>query len=426
MKTITNRILQTLSLCLVLLVVLGSTDLVYAQFEFEEEDYRKFSISVQGGTTFGNDDSGLRFLRSNLNTMTAQTYNFGGGAEYAITPFWSLGLGYRYINVEGEAGTFETDIHSIGLNSYFNFNRFYRSSSISDYLNPYLTLGVGRDFYTYESASQSVSKNEMHLRAGLGLALSLSNTFEVFGQYDQFAGSNNFDNIRIGFPADMIGTATGGIRIYFGGANQKPYSKAPPLISLTQAEVREYRQNSERIPGMEEQISEKDEEINRLQEQIAALENEHENELNELYVELNQKNEKLLQLESEVSDLQSELDEAELALETGLTQQLSAGHYVQFFAAFSENSAQSARQVAISMLNGVIDNPEQKVLITRRQQYYEVRIGVFDYYTNADQVLDILDDIFEDAFVVTFARPVNLEEIYKDIQVTNRLSADLQ
>jgi hypothetical protein len=225
----------------------------------QNEEYRRFSLSVLGGVTLENDDSGLKLFGSNFNRVTEHSYNIGGGVQYAFTPFWTVGAEYRYTTIDAGA-LFETDVHSVTLKNYFNFNRLYRRFGISEYLNPFITLGIGRDFFTYKSENITRSGNGIHFNTGFGLAGNISETIEVFAQYDLQMGSNSIDNIRSGFPADLLGMASGGIRIYPGSRNKRRMSMAPPSVTLAGTEYDEFRQRRHEFPEIEEQTSEKESE----------------------------------------------------------------------------------------------------------------------------------------------------------------------
>lgn len=218
--------------CLLLAVIAISGFLCESAAQSQEEDYRRFSASVHAGITLPTESGGIHFFASNFNVLTEQTYNIGFGGQYAITPFWSLGLEYRFTTIEGRGGSFVTDLHSVGLKNYFNFNRLYRSLRLSEYLNPYVTLTIGRDFFAYESDGQRISTNGLNGGFGFGLAGNISETIELFGQYDLQFGSNSLDNRRQGFPLDQLGMASGGVRIYFGSTGTRRYSMAPPSVRL--------------------------------------------------------------------------------------------------------------------------------------------------------------------------------------------------
>jgi hypothetical protein len=230
-EAIFKKMIRTnFSLLLVIIAISGSSCELAAQSP--EEDYRRFSASVHGGITLPTENGGIHFFASNFNVLTEQTYNIGFGGQYAITPFWSLGMEYRFTTIEGRGGSFVTDLHSVGLKNYFNFNRLYRSLRLSEYVNPFVTLTIGRDFFAHVADGQRTSANGLNGGFGFGLAGNISETIEIFGQYDLQFGSNSLDNRRQGFPLDLLGMASGGVRIYFGSNGTRRYSMAPPSVRL--------------------------------------------------------------------------------------------------------------------------------------------------------------------------------------------------
>lgn len=257
-----NRLPQfSLWLMLTILLAVATLHGLSAQVleDDQDEEYRRFSLSVHGGLTLENDDSGLKLFGSNFNRVTESSYNIGGGIQYAFTPFWTIGAEYRYTTIDAGA-LFETDVHSATLKNYFNFNRLYRRLGISEYLNPFITLGIGRDFFTYQSDDITRLGNGIHFSTGFGLAGNITETIEVFAQYDLQMGSNSLDNIRSGFPADLLGMASGGVRIYLGNRDKRRKSMAPPSVTLADAEYDEFRQRRHRFQDIEEQTRKRENE----------------------------------------------------------------------------------------------------------------------------------------------------------------------
>lgn len=382
-----------------------------AQILPEDDDYRRFSMSVFGGLTFENDDSGLRLFGSNLNLITEQSYNIGGGIQYAITPFWAIGGDYRYSTIDG-GNIFETEVHSVKLKNYFNFNRFFRQYTVSEYLNPYLSLGIGRDFFTYESTDESISDHGINLSSGFGLGLNISETFEVFGQYELQFGSNSLDNIRTGFPSDLLGMASAGIRIYFGDQEKRRMSMAPPSVIISNEDYRKFHDLDDQLATVEDQSMEKEAELERLRSELSELDQTYNKQIQEMEIMLDQYSNKIESMEEEMAMLRSETEAANV-----IKEEIPAGHYVQVFATTIESIAQDVRRLVINMLNDTIENPQEEVIITLRRGFYEVRVGAYNDLSIAENVHDVVVEEFEDAFIVTFARPLNLREAYRDIRI---------
>lgn len=397
------------TIILIITALSGFYSEITAQFLYE--DYRKVSISAHGGLTMPNNESALRLFGSDLNRFTNQTYNIGGGAQYALLPFWSVGAEYGYTNIDGRA-LFNSKIHSVGVKNYFNFNRLFRRSSVSELLNPFATLGFGRDFFTYESNETRFSDNETYFKFGFGLALNVTETVEIFGQYDTHLGSNKLDNIRTGTATDLIGKASGGIRIYFGRKNTRRLAMAPATVKLNYADYQNFRLTGEKLAVVEKETNQKDVEIDSLKKKMLMLENNLTSQIDSLNENSSSYRSKINGLEEELAALRLEIKDTEV-----IRDEITAGHYIQVFAATNETNAQNVRRHTIVLLRDVIDSPESNVIIAKRRQFFEVLIGRYDRVESAVKVRKSVESEYNDAFVLTFARPYNLSRLYSDIRV---------
>src|SRR6056297_324281 len=309
-------------------------------FAQNSNDYRRVSLSVYGGATLGYPDDDNQIFGSNFNTFTETTYNFGGGIQYAISPFWSAELGYRYNTIKGvgEEG-FETVIHSASLKNTFNFNRLYRRNQISEWLNPYLILGFEQDFFKYELGNEDASGIESALLGGFGIAFRITNSVGLFSQFEVKMASNGLDNERRGFPFDQVGMATGGIRINFGMSDSKPLNLSPAVKRLTDAEYADFIQSTEEFRVASREIEAQRAKMTEIEEQI----NESERNKREKIARLE---EFTRILEARIDTLEYRLDNLEISVaesaqerEDQMKSEVPAGHYVQVFAATSYESA---------------------------------------------------------------------------------------
>lgn len=80
------------------------------------------------------------------------------------------------------------------------------------------------------------------------------------------------------------------------------------------------------------------------------------------------------------------------------------GYYVQVFATVGPKTATRARQMTIDALmrTSLLQDPEQQVIVTKRKQFYEVRIGVFDKYDQTLRVLEYMQGIFFDSYTLIY------------------------
>lgn len=384
----------------------------------EDEEFHRVSLSLQAGLTMSYEKDINRLIGSNYNTFTQQTYNFGGGIQYAITPFWTAELGYRYNTIEALADDgFETVVHSPVFKNIFNLNRIYSRSSLSHLLNPYLILGYEHDFYTAEDEDSRTVGNESALLGGFGLALSLSNTFDVFAQYEAKLASNRMDNINTGFPADQVGMTSAGIRINFGRSSTKPLKHAPPIRNITESEYDMLMSRIKEASIAGERLTMQEEKIDDLQNQLSELDaklDEHirqSERFNELLIE------RIDSLEYRVNNMEISIDSLESERVKVLRSEVPAGHYVQVFASLDYNSANNVREIFIELLGDEFDYTDEMVFVIKRQQFYEVLIGTYHRISDAQDVHNIAVDRLPDSFVITFPRPLHLEEAYKGTEI---------
>lgn len=78
------------------------------------------------------------------------------------------------------------------------------------------------------------------------------------------------------------------------------------------------------------------------------------------------------------------------------------GYYVQAYASVGPQSAQRARNMVMDELSDILESPEKQVIITKREQFYEVRVGVFDSYDDTIGVLQEIQGTFFDAYTLIF------------------------
>lgn len=276
---------RNLVLVILFLFIAGIGITSEADAQEQTEEYRRIGLSVQAGITMPDKFGGLQFFRSDLNRKTVQTTNFGAGIEYALIPFWSLGAQYGYTTVEGDVDPFETQIHSLGLKNFFNFNRLYADHRLSEVLNPFATFGFGYDFFNYESPNVEFSDTESYLSFGLGLGVFVSEGVELFGQVDYHLGSNQFDNKRERYYRSLLTKPSAGIRIHFGQSGTKRLSSAPSRGGVPESVRQEMRQElnttEEQLRNAEQKAEQQQEEIARLQQELEAQKEQYEERLQE-------------------------------------------------------------------------------------------------------------------------------------------------
>lgn len=396
--------------------------LVYAANGFAQDsnDYRRVSLSLYGGATLGYPDDANQIFGSNYNTFTETTYNFGGGVQYAISPFWSAELGYRYNTIKGVGDEgFETVIHSASLKNTFNFNRLYRRNQISEWLNPYLIVGFEQDFFNYELGNEDASGIESAILGGLGVAFSITNSVDLFSQFEVKMASNGLDNTRSGFPFDQVGMATGGIRINFGRGDSKPLNLSPAVKRLTDAEYDNFVQSTEEFKAASQEIEAQRVKMTEIEEQFKESEKNSQEKIERL-------EEFTRILEARIDTLEYRLDNLEVSVAESaqerdqvLKSEVPAGHYVQVFAATGYEAANRVKMIFHELLGDEFENPEEIVFVIERGRFYEVLIGTFSQFENAQRAHEIALNRLSDAFIITFPRPLHLEDEYRGTAIVH-------
>ncbi len=278
MKTASHSLLSLL----ILLVTIGLTTDANAQQSDSEEEFRRFSVSVQGGITLKNDHSGLQFFRSDLNRSTLRTSNFGGALEYALKPYWTTGLMYGYNTLEGDQDPFDTTIHSIGIKNHFNLNRLYAHHRMVDLINPYLTFAFGYDFFDYESPNVQFDESESFLNFGVGVGFFLTESLEFFTQMDYHIGSNQFDNKRENYYRSLLTKPSAGIRIHFGREGTQRLSSAPPRHRVPVSIQEDLEQARQQLRDAEQRADRYRDETERLERQKEEQQQEYEARIRDL------------------------------------------------------------------------------------------------------------------------------------------------
>lgn len=410
--------LLTAALLSVILITPG----FLADTNAQENNDRRFSISLHGGVTVAEDN--LRAPPAGGFGVDNETAPVLGGAfQYALTPLWSFELMGQYQSfqsVSDASQEFESTVVEVSLRNIIHINQLLGTNRLSDYIAPYVHFGAGFQFYDYSSnVFDDDDGTSMVGVTGLGLNIYLSRSVDLFAQYDYHL-SSNVVNARLNSDTGesrhtTFGTAIGGLRFNFGapGTRHASWRRAPVDV---------YQYDFDRLMGLNERIDELERQVVSQNDEIERLEREIDSRAGALEGRADQTESRVSDLERQFAEMQQSIRDRERERETraevdeaGLTQRLADGHYVQIFAGLTMNSAQSARHAMIEALDGVVDNPSEMVLITQRRQFYEVRIGVFNRFPETVDVLRTAQSTFSDAFVVTFPRPAHLSDSYRDI-----------
>ncbi len=382
-------------------------------------EFRKFSLTLNGGASLGDTNRNEYFLSSNFTTNTKDTYSFGGGLQYALTPAWSLELGYQRTNIKGLDDPFETQMNMISFKNIINLNQLLMINVITERINPFLTAGVGYDMYNYRSGSEEIYNHNSSYNLGAGLAFKLTNTVDLFSHYDFHIGSNEMDNETEGWGADLINSLTAGIRLNFGKPKAIHPSWKPFPADLSQSDYDLFMAQVNRVDKLNSQL-------NQLEERSDFNDKHHDSAIQDnraaidsLNVRMDKLEQRMDTLELALANLKGLIHPVTVNQETGRAELLPAGHYVQIFSSYGISSAQRVRNNALDQLKNSLQNAEQKIFIIKRKQYYEVFIGVLTEFEDASNIQQIMTDFHADAYVISFPRPVNLLTDFEGLNVVD-------
>ncbi|NIT56976.1 MAG: outer membrane beta-barrel protein, partial [Aliifodinibius sp.] len=296
--------------------------------DFFGHEFRKFSLTVNGGASFGDTNRGEYFLSSNFSTNTKDTYSFGGGIQYALTPAWSLELGYQQTHIKGLDYPFETQMNMISFRNIINLNQLLMINLITERINPFLTAGVGYDLYNYRDISEKIYNHNSSYNLGAGIAYKLSNTIDLFTHYDYHIGSNEMDNETEGWGADLINSLTAGIRLNFGKPNAIHPSWKPFPRELNHTDYNTLMTYAERIQALSDKIDEIDKQNRKAHRGFDSAINDNKGEIDSLKVWMNLLEQRVEDLEIAFANLEGQINPITVNQETGTAELLPTGHYV--------------------------------------------------------------------------------------------------
>ncbi len=381
-------------------------------------DYRRVGLNLHGGLTLPDNGGGGQLLGSNFSGTTSTTYNFGAGLSYDITPMWTIYGGYRYNEIEGTGNSpFTTDIHSASLKATINFNRLFRRSTLSNFLNPYGIIGAEQDFYSFSSNTESFSSNPSSVVAGAGIAFRISDMFDLFSQYEVKFSTNSLDNQTGGVPFDQIGMLSAGIKINFGKKGSKPLRMYPPVKRLSDLEYQEFKDKVGDIDRATEGVARQERALRDMADRFALDISRRDSIINDLSDELARAHTRIDDLEERVSRLENRIDSIKIGGDLSVRlKTVASGHYVQVFAARDLESSVRVRDDMQRQLGGRLPDGIC-VFMIHRNGFYEVLIGTFEEYQAASEINNRAVQTFDDSFIITFPRPTHLLEVYNDTHI---------
>ena len=402
-------------------VFLLITNIAFSQ-SYTNQDYRRFSLTLNGGTSFGDFSESGNFLSSHFSVDTKNTFRFGGGLQYALTPAWSLELGYQRTQIKGTEIAFETNMDLFTLKNIINLNQLFFVNRISDRLNPFFTLGLGYDMFSYDGPQRSFSDDATSYNAGAGLAFKLSNTVDLFTHYEYHLGVNSVDNETEGWGSDLINSLTGGIRINFGRKNTEHLSWRAVPVELSPSDYDRLMAQADLTDKLQNRMAQMEEHNTKKEKEFETAIAKNTTDIDSLRSGLNNLTLRVDGLEAAFANLQGQIVDSNVNEKTGMAKSLADGHYVQIFATYNLDIAQDIRQQAIQTLNESLPNPPQNIVILHRKKYYEVMIGAFSNFNDADNIQGIMTEVHDDSYVITFPRPENLMPDFEGMEVVTSQS----
>ncbi|MGD8426114.1 MAG: hypothetical protein PVH63_00720 [Balneolaceae bacterium] len=378
-------------------LTLSTSNLIFAQ-GFSDDNFRRISFTINSGASLGDMNKSFYFMSSNFTTNVENSPTFGAGIQYALSPAWSLELGYRHTTIKGRNSRFETSMNLFHLGNILNLNQLIFINRISNHVNPFITLGVGYDLFSYNGQQEEFNSHNTSYNGGVGIAYKLSNTMDLFTHYEYHLGSNSIDNETNGWGADLINTLTAGIRFNFGKkeAIHPSWSPVPMRISRT---------------NYDQYVSQADS-IKELNHRITEIKQRYENKESRYSATIDSLRNRIAQLKKQDKDVDrpmaSNIQCIEVNKNPESAESLVKGHYIQIFASHHLMVSEYIKGHAQETLKGILNNSTYNITIYHRANFYEVMIGIFDSVKEAEKIKERIAKVHEDAYVITFPRPAVL------------------
>ncbi|WP_138431189.1 hypothetical protein [Fodinibius saliphilus] len=400
-------------------LTLFTSSVLYSQ-SYEFNDYRRLSLTFSGGASLGDRNNSSTILSSNFTTNTDVTPAFDAGVQYALTPAWSLELGYRRTQIVGSIKQFETNMNMVTLKNIINLNQVLLLNRASTRINPYLTAGVGYDMFKYKGPDGQFYDHDTSYNAGFGIAYKVNNLIDVFTHYEYRLGANSMDNEMEGWGSDLLNSLTGGVRLHLGKKKSSRHlSWRPSPVDLSPADYNQFITQNNRIESLNRRLTQAEDANKETERYYKKLIENNTVEIDSLKSQIALLKDSIEELRKALGSMQSEIRKVEVNRETGVAYALPQGHYTQIFATYFLETAQKVRNNALKKLGEDTQAEKSKILIIKRKQFYEVLIGVFNDYENSKRVQEIMNKVHDDAYVISFPRPVNLKQDFEGLRVVN-------
>jgi len=369
----------------------------------DRDNERRFSLSINGGVTFASQSPGGR-PDGGFDVASKTLPAFGLGLQYTMTPYWSLeGAGYyhKFENKNANDPAYSNQVLSFSLRNVIHFNQLLGTARVWENVTPYGLAGFGLLLRDIEDLDLDSFGPIAVIGAGVGFRLGNNSNF--FLQYE-YTMAGNLDGSKrvVSKGSDHYGFASAGLRFHLGKGDS-PRSWRQPSFLLTEADYNALMALNSRMDNVERQVSSQGSDISNLRGRVDGLDSR----VSANEAKIADLERKYADLHAKVRDLEENTAKAPKS-DDGLTQVLPDGFYVQVFAANNLAQAQRVR----NNVRGMVSDP---VLITKRGNIYEVRIGVYERFPAAANTLRAVQGTYSDAFVVKFPRPAHLRDAYRGI-----------
>lgn len=422
---------------LMAVVFILQTEQLHAQ---DGDSYRRVSFSFNAGTVnAANSGSSFSPLGS-FGRPLSSGFSLGSGLMYSFTPAFALeGRGHlQFFNLSNPEVVDQVAHGS--LRGVVFLNQLFGFQLLNSRVAPYFTAGTGLDVVQITDFSQS----GWNVVAGLGTSIYLTESLDFFAQYDWSGGNKLNTSRQSAGNFSSYRNVYAGLRIHFGPDGTTHPSWRQPLLrreeptrimaeeSTQQQEeensmlVSELREENEELTALIQRLEGQNQllesEINALRERIAEMElmvgsdetRSQPPQSEAIYNEITPGSENPTASSADAG----EADARTIQIQTDGIYPAN-GHYVQLYASRAIRPASRVRAMAIEQLNGQFENAADMVFIARRQQFYEVFVGMFSRFSQANTVVQGFHSDFNDAFVITFPRPAHLSAQYEDVEVIN-------
>lgn len=400
-----------------LAIILSFTGIVNeASSQPEKEEFRRFSITLNGGVVHTRLSPGGR-IDAGFDEPTKNLLNFGGSLQYAVTPYLSLEANVHYFEFENKKQTlgshYETTAIVYSFRTIVHFNQLFRTNRITNYVAPYGFAGIGMMSYDaktdWHPRGPNKSSTEQSSVIGLGMLFYITRTLDFFIQYEHHFATDDLDlRSRTGNYSDSFIAGVAGLKINFGPRNARHASWRRAPVDIFEDDYNRLMALHGRMDELERRVNQDMEDLSGRVGTLETRVDDHETRIKDL-------EDKFANLDARVRDIEKKYEKVETD-EDMFADGLPNGHYVQVYASHGISNARKVRENTVRIVDGMLDNADSMVFITKRRQFYEVRVGVFNRFPDAANVMRTAQGTYSDAFVVTFPRPPHLRELYRDIR----------